>query len=394
MEIAYHDQLTSIALVTTAALLCGLFLIRLRQPAIVGYILAGIVLGPTGLKVIGHTETVQILAELGVILLMFLIGIELSLRSFKAVYKTALSAAALQILMAIGLFWLVGHFMDWKMEKILVFGFATAISSTAVAIKILDETDDLNTPVGRTTVSVLVAQDLAVIPILLIVSAFGSQGSVPELMIGLKIAFAIGFLSLLTWFLSRREKITLPLTDWIVSRPEIIPLAAMAFCFSWAAIAGLIGLSTAYGAFVAGLIIGNSNVRTSLHKAVEPVQTVLLMVFFLSIGLLIDIHFILQNWKTVLLVLAVVTVLKTVVNVTILRVLGEPWERAFHSGVVMAQVGEFSFIIVAAGLASQAITNEGYRLMIAVIALSLLISPMWLAVARHLHDLALGKRKS
>jgi CPA2 family monovalent cation:H+ antiporter-2 len=171
----------------------------------------------------------------------------------------------------------------------------------------------------------------------------------------------------------------------------VLPLAAMAFCFSAATLSGLIGLSTAYGAFLAGLVIGNSNVRAILHKAAEPVQTILLMVFFLSIGLLIDLHYIAQNWRQVLLVLLVVTLLKTTVNVAILHWLGEPWQRAFHSGVVLGQIGEFSFILVAAGLTAEVISQDGYRLMISVIALSLLISPMWLAIARRLHDAALKK---
>ncbi|MFH1158025.1 MAG: cation:proton antiporter [Pseudomonadota bacterium] len=391
MEAVHLDKLTAIALVTMAALLCGLLLIRLRQPAIVGYILAGVVLGPTGLRVISNTETVQILAELGVIMLLFLIGMELSLRGFKSVYKTALAAAGLQIILSVGLFWGVGLFLEWNIERVLVFGFATALSSTAVAIKILEETGDLRTPVGRTTVSVLIAQDLAVVPILLIVGAFGSGAGTAAAVLA-KLAFSIGFLGWLTWFLSRRGKLTLPMTDWIISRPEIIPLSALAFCFAWAAFSGLLGLSTAYGAFVAGLLIGNSNIRASLHTAAEPVQTVLLMVFFLSIGLLIDVNFILQNWRNVLIVLSVVTLLKSIINVAILHFLGEPWDRAFHSGVAMTQIGEFSFVVVAAGLASHAVTPDGYRLMIAVIALSLLISPLWLAIARRLHEITVGKK--
>ncbi|MEZ0261746.1 MAG: cation:proton antiporter [Alphaproteobacteria bacterium] len=398
MEAAHIDTLTSIALVTTAALLCGLVLIRLRQPAIVGYIVAGVVLGPTGFKLVSNTETVQVLAELGVIMLLFLIGMELSLRSFKSVYKTALSAAALQIIAALGVFYGIGHFMEWTLERVLVFAFATALSSTAVAIKILEETDELRTPVGRTTVSVLIAQDLAVIPMLLIISAFGTghaaahiSSTETTLMILLKLAIAIGLLVIISWFLSKRDRITLPMSDWIVSRPEIIPLASMAFCFSWATLSGVIGLSTAYGAFLAGLIIGNSNVRATLHKASEPIQTILLMVFFLSIGLLIDLKFIAANWQNVLLVLSTVTLLKTTVNVAILHWLGEPWGRAFHSGVVMGQIGEFSFILCAVGLTAKVISVDDYRLMISVIALSLLISPMWLSIARRLHDLALKK---
>jgi CPA2 family monovalent cation:H+ antiporter-2 len=328
-------------------------------------------------------------------MLLFLIGMELNIRSFKSVMKTALSATVLQITTAFAAFWVVGHFLDWSFQRITVFAFATALSSTAVAIKILEETDDLRTPVGRTTVSVLVAQDLAVIPMLLIIGAFStaaaaSEGS-PVTAIAVKLGISIGILAAVSWFLARKDRVTLPLSHWIMSRAEIIPLAAMAFCFTWATLSGALGLSTAYGAFLAGLIVGNSNVRTALHKAAEPVQAILLMVFFLSIGLLIDMNYIIEHWKNVFIVLSVVTLLKTTVNVAILHWLGEPWQNSFHSGVVMGQLGEFSFIIVAAGLAAKVISPDGYRLMIAVIALSLLISPMWLAIARRLHDLAMEK---
>lgn len=405
MEVHHIDKLTSIALVTMVALLCGLVLIRMRQPAIVGYIIAGVLLGPTGLGFVENTETVQLLAELGVIMLLFLIGMELNLKSFKAVYKTALATAALQIVVAFGVFWLVGTYLDWTIERITVFAFAVALSSTAVSIKILEETDDLKTPVGRTTVSTLIAQDLAVIPMLLIVGAFAvvapsaagggdahhAAVSSPGLMIVMKLTLAIGLLVGISWFLSRRERLDLPMSSWIISRHEIIPLAAMAFCFTWATLSGVAGLSTAYGAFIAGLVIGNSNLRTVLHKAAEPLQAILLMVFFLSIGLLIDIQFIMDNWQNVLLLLGIVTFLKTVANVAILHWLGEPWDRSFHAGVVMSQVGEFSFILVAMGLSVGALPEEDYRLMISVIALSLLTSPLWLSIARHLHDVALRR---
>ena len=399
MENLHHvimDQLTSIALISTVTLLFGLALIRLRQPAIVGYIVAGVVLGPTGLGMVSNTETVQILAELGVIMLLFLIGMELNLRSFKAVYKTALATAALQIIVSVAAFYVIGIFSGWSLEKSILIAFAVALSSTAVSIKILEETDDLKTPVGRTTVSVLIAQDLAIIPMLLIIAAFGTaagtaSGDSAVVAIAMKLSLAVGLLAFISWFLSRREVLDLPFSSWIASRQEIVPLAALAFCFGWATLSGVMGLSTAYGAFMAGLIIGNSNLRATLHRAAEPVQAILLMVFFLSIGLLIDVNYIIVFWKKVFMLLAVVTLLKTTVNVAILHWLGEPWNRAFHSGVVMGQIGEFSFILVAMGLAQGLLGQDGYRMMISVIALSLLISPMWLAIARRLHDVALRR---
>lgn len=389
----YLDQLTSIAMVTTVALLCGLALIRMRQPAIVGYILAGLVLGPTGLGFISDSETVKLLAELGVIMLLFLIGMELNVRSFRAVYKTALATVALQVAAAAGIFALLGFMLDWPVQKILLFAFATALSSTAVSIKILEETGDLKTPVGRTTISVLIAQDLAVIPMMLIIGAFAAGGDAESAgrAIAVKLAMAVGLLLVVMWFLSRREQIELPGSKWIISRPEIVPLAAMAFCFSWATLSGAAGLSAAYGAFIAGLIVGNSSIHEVMHKAAEPIQAILLMVFFLSIGLLINLDFIRDNWVHVAAVLAIVTVIKTAANVLILHWLGEPWERSFHSGVVMGQVGEFSFILAALGLSAKVLTDDGYRLMISVIALSLLISPIWLIIARRLHDVALKR---
>ncbi len=379
------DQLTPIALVTTVALLCGLVLTRLRQPAIVGYILAGVALGPTGFRIISNTTTVQTMAELGVIMLLFLVGMELSLKGFKAVYKTAIAATLLQIFLMAALFALLGWYLAWPLGRVLVFSFAAALSSTAVAVKILEETGDLGTSAGRLTVSVLIAQDLAVIPMLLIMDALSAKGVALGYITFIKFLGSIGFLWWLTWYLSNRERLKLPLLDWIESRRDIVPLAALGSCFLLATLTGALGLSTAYGAFIAGLLIGNSNARVIMHQATEPIQTVLLMVFFLSIGLLIDIDFIITHAGVVFSTLVLVTVVKTLINIVVLHSLKESWDKSFFAGVVMGQVGEFSFIIIAGGLAMNVISPDGYRLLIAVTALSLMISPLWLVIARRLH---------
>lgn len=389
MEGHIHD-LTPIAVVMMVALVSGVILMKLRQPAIVGYIFAGILLGPTGLGLISSTDNVSILAELGVIMLLFLIGMELSLRGFKSVYKVAVATAGLQMVFSLLVFGAVGFLLDWSLAKIFVFGFALTLSSTAVAIKILEETGDLRNQVGRTTVGVLIAQDLAVIPMLLLITALGVASEGFDYTVIIKLMMAVGFLVWLTWFLSRRERIKLPFFEAIAHRADILPLAGLAICFTLATLSGVAGLSTAYGAFVAGLIIGNSNARAGMHAATSPIQSILLMVFFLSIGLLIDLDFLFNNLALVLSILLIVTLGKTIVNIAILHFLGEPWERAFQTGVVLGQVGEFSFILVATALVAGILQEPGYRLMITVIALSLMISPLWLSVARRLHDLAAG----
>lgn len=383
------DHLTPVALVMAAALVCGLVLTRLRQPALVGYILAGVALGPTGLGIVRTTETVTALAEFGVIMLLFLVGMELSLKSFRATYKTALMAALLQIIIFCAIFLNLGWALEWPVARSVVFAFAAALSSTAVAIKILEETDELETPAGRLTVSVLIAQDLTVIPMLLVLGVMQEKTGAFDYGAIVKIIAAVGFLGWLTWFLSERNLIRLPFSSWLESRRDIMPLAALASCFGLATITGTLGLSAALGAFIAGLLIGNSTLRVDMHRATLPIQTVLLMIFFLSIGLLIDIDFIGDHLGAVLGVLALVTVVKTMINIIALRLLRQSWENAFLAGVVMGQIGEFSFIIIAGGLAMHVIGGEAYRLLIAVTALSLMISPLWLIAARRLHHAAL-----
>ena len=156
--------LEAIAIVALVALFMGLLLVRLSQPPIVGYILAGILLGPTGLGLIHHSEAITLLAELGVLLLLFLIGMEISIRAFVLVLRPAVTVALGQLAVALAITSLFGFILDWSVEQILLFGFVVAVSSTAVAIKILEDIGELRTEIGRITVGVMVAQDIAIVP--------------------------------------------------------------------------------------------------------------------------------------------------------------------------------------------------------------------------------------
>lgn len=384
-----HHEITFIALVVGIALMCGLALARLKQPAIVGYIVAGVVLGPSGLGLVEDRAQISLLAELGVLMLLFLIGMELSLRAFKTVWRIALLGTGLQIGGALAAMLLFSLVLDWPLELAILLSFVVALSSTAVAIKMLDDIDELRSKVGRRAVAILIAQDLAAVPMMLVLNAMASEGGF-GLFDLLPIAVAVGFLVVFVRYLSRRERVHLPFSRWIVKDHDLTPLAALAWCFAAAAISGLLGLSAAYGAFLAGLLIGSSTERQTIIAATRPIQSVLLMVFFLSIGLLLDLAYIWDNLISVLVLLLIVTLGKTAMNVGALRLLGEPWPRAFLTGVVLGQVGEFSFILAALGLGNGLIDPDGHRLVVTVIALSLVISPLWLDVARRIHDMAAG----
>jgi len=393
-----HDaasDLTGLAIIALAALACGMAMQRLRQPPVLGYILAGAILGPAGLGVTENREFIQLLAELGVLMLLFLIGMELSLRSVREVWRLAVAVTAAQIavgMMAMAAFGLV---LDWPLPLTLLLGFVVAISSTAVAIKMLEELGELRSRTGQITIAILVVQDLAVVPMMLIVSSFGGAGGggagggggAAEVTI--KVVLSVSFLALLVFYLLRRERLRLPFARAVGRNQDLIPLAGLAFCFGAAAVSGLLGLSAAYGAFLAGLVIGNSTSRRVMIHHTGPIQAVLLMVFFLSIGLLLDFAYIWSNLGTVVAIVFFVAVLKTALNVVFIRVMGQPWPRAFLSGALLAQLGEFSFVLAALGLGAGAIDDASHRLIVAVTVLSLLASPFWLATARRLHGVAL-----
>jgi CPA2 family monovalent cation:H+ antiporter-2 len=382
----HATDLTGMAYVVLTALVCGMIFVHFRQPALVGYLFAGIILGPTGFEVIQSEGMIAGFAELGVLLLLFVIGMELSVRTLQYTWRIALPAVLLQTGGSLIVIFALSGLLDISTKAAILLGFVVALSSTAVAVKLLEEIDALRGRVGRITVAVLIAQDLAFLPMLLVVDNLGSEG------FGLAGVFQVILSGILLYVLIRvllrRGRQHLPFFKTITSHADLSPLAGLVYCFGASAGMGLLGLSPAYGAFLAGLVIGNSADREPMLAVVRPIQSIMLMVFFLSIGLLLDLAFLWQNLWTVLLLFLVVTLFKSALNIAILHFLKEDWPRAFLSGVMMSQLGEFSFLLAAAGLAVAAISPEEGKLIVCVTVMSLALSPFWLSTVRRLHHIA------
>ncbi|PYE37421.1 CPA2 family monovalent cation:H+ antiporter-2 [Rhizobium sp. PP-WC-1G-195] len=374
----------------------GLGFLRLRQPPLVGFILAGVALGPTGLGFIADSANVTLLAEMGVIVLLFFIGMELSIRAFILSLRQALLVAGGQIGVSVGVALLVSAISGTPFAEGLILGFVVALSSTVVAMKMLDDRGELRIETGRIAVGVLIAQDIAVVPMLILVTSLGGadSGEIGVLQIAVKMLLAIGLLGGLLWWLGRRGKLRLPFSAAIEDKVEILALGALAVCFSAAALSGVAGMSPAYGAFLAGIVIGNSTLRSRVIPVIEPIQSVLLVAFFLSIGLLIDLTFMAEHLFLVLSLAIVVIAAKTVLNIALLRRTGSPPQVALVAGLSMAQIGEFSFVLAAAGLSAGALDLDAYRIAIAVTALSLLVSPLWVSIMHRLDGLAAEHRES
>ena len=374
--------LTHLATVLAASFVGGAVFRKLKQPVLVGYIIVGLLLGPSFLGVVQGREEVSLLAELGIMLLLFIVGMEIDLKAFKSVSKISLFTCGAQIgsgLIAMGF---LGLLFDWPLNRSILLGFAVALSSTAVALKILEDMGLRKTKVGQSSVGILVAQDLAFIPMVLIIGAL-SKGEGMNYDGLLRLGLAVVFMAGLMFLLTKKPKMFQKIWDkFEVIKSDAmqgqVAITGLAFCFTAAAVAGLLGISAAYGAFMAGIILGHTMSRKELEEHTKPIFDVMIMVFFLSIGLLIDLKFMWENLAATASLLFITMLLKTVVNFYVLRWQGMEKEEAYVTGAVLAQDGEFSFILAAIGLGAGTIGDDGYKYVVAVISLSLLATPLWL----------------
>ncbi|MCE2716454.1 MAG: cation:proton antiporter [Pseudomonadota bacterium] len=377
--------ITNIALVILIALIFGLGMTRLKQPPILGYIIAGLILGPSGLAYVESRDQVSILAEMGVLLLLFVIGIELNLRTFKKVWLVTSLATLFQIVICTGVTWAISYFLGWGSGLPVLLGFITAISSTAVAVKMLDTIGETNSEIGQISIGILIAQDFAIVPMILILRNYHADLSILGLFS--KLLLAVGIIAGLIYYLSQKQRVRIGFLADVIRQKDLLPLVSLVFCFAAAALSGVIGLSAAYGAFLAGLTIGNTHERSAVLDTVKPIQSTLIMVFFLSIGILMDVGFIYLHLGTFILLLLLITVGKTAINILILRFLQIPWSEAFLVGVVLAQIGEFAFLMASIGHEAKIIDEFGEKLILSLTALSLLFSPIWMTLARHLKNI-------
>ncbi len=378
--------LTQITVIVLCALVCGLLFTRFKQPAVLGYVLAGVVLGPNVLSNGEDVSMIRALAELGVFMLMFLIGVELNLRSFKEVWLQTIGVVTLQFAGSLGAMFLASLVFKWPFALTFLFSCIVALSSTAVSIKMLESTGELRTNVGRLTVGILIAQDLAFVPMIITIQFLGG-GDVSIAMLIWKVALAVGIIATLTWYLSRNERISLPVIHKTSQTTELVPLLALTFCFGLAAIAGFLGLSAAYGAFLAGLVLGNTADRHSVINVTRPIQSTLLMVFFLSVGLLVDLNYIWDNILKVAWLLLTIALGKTILNATILHFFKQPWSMSFLCSLMLAQIGEFSFVLADTAVEAGVLSVDENKLVISLTVLSLVFSPFWAKAASKLQGM-------
>lgn len=374
--------LPTLVAIIGVVLLIGLSLQILRQPQVIGYLLAGVAIGPFGLALLTDTEFASRLGGFGVILLLFFVGMEVAPRQLISGWRIAVIGTLAQVALSVALVIPIGLWFDWPVERVVLLGFVTSLSSTAVIIKLLRDSGEINRKEGQDILGILLTQDLIIIPMLIIVGLMG--GEAPSWSgLGLQIGGSIIIVSLLAWALTR-DSFHLPFGHLFRSDPELQVFAALLICLGLSLLTGLAQLSTALGAFAAGILVTAARETKWVHHTLEPFRVIFVALFFVSIGMLVDVSFISSHTMQVILLVVAVLVGNTLLNGIILRFLGYRWRESLYAGALLGQIGEFSFVLAAVGLTAGIISDIAYQYTIAVIALSLLVSPFWILAARRI----------
>ncbi|MFA6462350.1 MAG: cation:proton antiporter [Candidatus Woesearchaeota archaeon] len=377
MVVNIEQVIPNFLIITFVILLVSLILRIFKQPYVVGYILAGTILGLLG--IISDKSQLSFLGELGILLLMFFVGMEISLPKLISKWKVAILGPIFQVILSVGSMYLFGHFLNWSLEKSILIGFIITLSSTAVIIKILEDRNELKTKVGQSVLGILIVQDIAAVPMMIIIGSLGGTGiNFTDLII--KIIGAVIVISLLYLILTKR--ITIPLPKKLVESRELQVFTALIICFGLASLTSFFGLSAALGAFFAGMIVASYRATEWAHDALHPLKVIFVALFFLYIGIMIDLNFIKENILTISMIVLFVFIINTLINSLILKLLGARIRESIYAGSLLAQIGEFSFLVGAIGLSSGIIKTQEYNLIISVISLTLLLSPIWINVVK------------
>ena len=356
------------------ALVGGMLAVRLRQPPIVGYLLAGVVIGPFTPGFVGEAAHINDLAEIGVVLLLFALGVEFSLRELAPVRRVAVPGAILQVLITAVAGALVGIPLGLSATAAVVVGAAIAISSTVVVLKVLQERGELDSLHGRTAIGWMVVQDLVTILLIALLEPFAEGGdlALPVLFTLLRTALFLG----LAYVVGTR---VLPWLFRTVSRlgsPELFLLSVFATALLAAFLSSAVfGLSLALGAFVAGLIVSESELSHQAAGEITPFRDLFAVLFFVSVGMLLDPAAMVADWPALLALLLVAMLVKAGSSLVLGSVLGLPLRSAILLGATIAQVGEFSFLLAQQALSLGLLDARAYNLVLGTAVLSIVLTP-------------------
>ncbi|CAN4266447.1 KefB Kef-type K+ transport systems, membrane components [Methylophilaceae bacterium] len=368
------DTLPLILVLLISSVIAVALFRRLRLPAMLAYFLVGMVLGPHTFSLLPDTEASREFAEFGIVFLMFSIGLEFSLPQLYAMRKKVLGLGGAQVLLTLAAVMTVAKVAGLDWPAAFVIAAALAMSSTVIVSKILAERVDLNSRHGRLSIGVLLFQDIAVVPVLVLIPALGVGGANLTDVLGMALLKAAGMLLFLftigKWLIN-------PWFNVVAGQRsrELFVMNVLMVTLLLAFATKSAGLSYALGAFIAGMLISETKFRYQVESDIAPFRDILLGLFFISVGMLLNLQQIAANFGLVLLILMAFVLLKAAIVILVIRLMQYEVGVAIRTGLILAQAGEFSFVILALGVEQHLISGPALQLVLSAALLSMVLAP-------------------
>ena len=363
-------------MVFAAALVCGLVAWRIKQPILLGYVVAGLIVSPLtpGLRV-HDTHVFELMAEVGVVLLMFSVGIHFSIPDLMKVKWVALIGSPLGVVLSVALCMGVGWLMGWPVLQSLAVGCIVAVASTMVLMRLLMDRGEMNTEAGRVMIALTLVEDLVVVILTVLLPSLASEGGADFGQVAWRIGKAFLLLipiSAAAWKLMPRLLARVEKTG----NDEISLLLALTVCMVVAAVTEMVGLSLALGAFLGGMLLGSSDFAKKLEHQSMPLRDAFVAVFFVSVGMLIDPRTWGSAWRIILLFVALVLAGKFVAWFGVVRLFGYTTSTSARVAIGLTQIGEFSFILAQVSLKAGLITPAIYNATLVASLVTILVNAM------------------
>jgi CPA2 family monovalent cation:H+ antiporter-2 len=362
---------------------------RLKIPTVLGFLITGVIAGPDALGLTQNKENISIFAEIGIVFLLFTIGIEFSLKDLVRIKRQVFLGGFIQLIGTVAVFSLLFLGFSIPFAESMMLGLLFAFSSTAIVLKVLHELGKINTEQGRSAMAVLVFQDIAVIPLMLLLPGL-TQGESGISLHLLQLIFKAGITVLLVIYITRS---VMPKLLYAVARSksqELFLMTVLVICLSVAWLTAKMGLSLSLGAFLAGLIISESEYSHEAFSTILPFREVFTSFFFISIGLLVDLHFFASNAIFILTVTLLIVALKALISGFAVFVTQRNLRTALLSGLYIAQVGEFSFVLAGIAAEFKLISVDHYQLFLSISVLSMGLTPFAIEQADNIVGKALS----
>jgi monovalent cation:H+ antiporter-2, CPA2 family len=359
---------------------------KLRLPTIVGFLLSGVIIGPYGFQLIQSVGQVETLAEIGVVLLLFTIGLEFSLETILSVQRRVVWAGLLQVVLTTLVVLAVARFLGAPLEVGIFYGFLLSLSSTAIVLRIYHDRGEINSLQGRLASGILLFQDLCVVPMMLLLPVLAGSGGDSIVLIGWVLAKSLITLVVIVWTARKLLPRLLHQVALLRNR-EIFVLFVVLICFGTAWLTSESGLSLALGALVAGLVISESELSHQIVADILPLRDCFSGIFFISVGMLLNLNLLSQDFRIALLDLMLMISIKSLVLFVVFWWLYRSLRLGVVLGLSLAQIGEFSFILAKAGINYKLLSPSDEQIFLAASILSMMATPFLIQWA---HGLAFG----